>query len=194
MKAQILTADELPEAVRLAQGVFNYCLRGREKFPQNIHYFEEYVEEENIRACVEAGQLVLWGIREQGHLIAVSGLQRDGHITMIYVLPDFQRRGYGSELLHEMRCYAKDRLELATVSINAIPVWTAQYFFEKGFWLTERERLQVMSFVPMRARTIHELRFARKPIPAGWLLGTTLGGLSLCMLVAVIYMVSYLMR
>ena len=27
----------------------------------------------------------MWGIFEQGHMIAMSGMQKEGHITMLYV-------------------------------------------------------------------------------------------------------------
>ena len=45
-------------------------------------------------------------------MIAMSGMQKEGHITMLYVLPVFQRRGCGRCLLEEMKAYAANQYQL----------------------------------------------------------------------------------
>ena len=39
MKAQILTEDQIPEALSIARGVFDYCLRARITDLEMIHIF-----------------------------------------------------------------------------------------------------------------------------------------------------------
>lgn len=39
MKAQILTEDQIPEALSIARGVFDYCLRARITDLEMIIYF-----------------------------------------------------------------------------------------------------------------------------------------------------------
>ena len=108
MKAQILTEDQIPEALSIARGVFDYCLRARITDLEMIHIFLQYTENTNIRNMIAEGTLTMWGIFEQGHMIAMSGMQKEGHITMLYVLPVFQRRGCGRCLLEEMKAYAAE--------------------------------------------------------------------------------------
>lgn len=192
MEAKILTIAELPEAVKLARGVFNFCLRRTVQLPEMEACFEQYVNEEHLRPLMEQGQLVLWGSYDAGQLVAVSGMQREGHITMLYVLPIYQRRGYGKLLLRTMRIYAREQFQLSRVSVNATPAWTAQYFRLHGFQMADCGWTNTPLFAPLTAKTIHEVRFERKRIPTGWLLGTTLGGLAACAALAVIYMISYL--
>ncbi|MCM1284281.1 MAG: GNAT family N-acetyltransferase [Muribaculaceae bacterium] len=192
MNVRVLTVSELPEAVKLAQGVFNYCLRRSLQRPEDITYFEEYTQEENLRTLMEQGRLTLWGSFEMGHMVAMSAMQREGHITLLYVLPVYQRRGYGKMLLRAMRIYAGERFGLSFVTVNAMPPWTSRFFQNQGFGMENGGAGNPLSYVPMRAKTIHEVHFATKPVPAGWLIGTTVGGLGLSMVIAAIYIVSTL--
>ncbi len=75
MKAQILTEDQIPEALSIARGVFDYCLRARITDLEMIHIFLQYTENTNIRHMIAEGSLTMWGIFEQGHMIAMSGMQ-----------------------------------------------------------------------------------------------------------------------
>ena len=128
MKAQILTEDQIPEALSIARGVFDYCLRARITDLEMIHIFLQYTENTNIRNMIAEGTLTMWGIFEQGHMIAMSGMQKEGHITMLYVLPVFQRRGCGRCLLEEMKAYAANQYQLQRVTLSAMPAWTADYY------------------------------------------------------------------
>ena len=77
MKAQILTEDQIPEALSIARGVFDYCLRARITDLEMIHIFLQYTENTNIRNMIAEGTLTMWGIFEQGHMIAMSGMQKE---------------------------------------------------------------------------------------------------------------------
>ena len=52
MKAQILTEDQIPEALSIARGVFDYCLRARITDLEMIHIFLQYTENSNIRNMI----------------------------------------------------------------------------------------------------------------------------------------------
>lgn len=193
MREQILTAEHLPMAVQLVRGVFNYCLRPRMQYAESIGYFEEYATEEHLQALMEQGRLTLWGIFDKEHLVAVSGMQSEGHITMLYVLPAFQNRGYGKQLLRAMRSYAKERFRLPVVTVNVMPPELSMYFQRNGFRVTDPMRQPNAPFAAMHAKTLTEVRYEVKPIPAGWLIGTTVGGLALCVMAVLFYMASYFM-
>ena len=125
---RIVQEEELKIASGLSRYVFDYCLRNRMEFPQTIDFVEQYIAEENLRKLCQEGKLIIWGVYEGEQLVAVSGLQSDGMITMLYVLPQCQNRGYGSKLLIVMREYAKDVLGFSKVSVNANPAWTSFFF------------------------------------------------------------------
>ena len=82
MKAQILTEDQIPEALSIARGVFDYCLRARITDLEMIHIFLQYTENTNIRNMIAEGTLTMWGIFEQGHMIAMSGMQKEGDVIV----------------------------------------------------------------------------------------------------------------
>ena len=150
MKAQILTEDQIPEALSIARGVFDYCLRASDHGSGNDSYILQYTENTNIRNMIAEGTLTMWGIFEQGHMVAMSGMQKEGHITMLYVLPVFQRRGCGRCLLEEMKAYAANQYQLQRVTLSAMPAWTADYFTKRRFH--PMEVTQPLSFVPMQAK------------------------------------------
>lgn len=66
MKAQILTEDQIPEALSIARGVFDYCLRARITDLEMIHIFLQYTENTNIRNMIAEGTLTMWGILNRG--------------------------------------------------------------------------------------------------------------------------------
>ena len=193
MREQRLTAEHLPMAVQLARGVFDRCLRPMMRSAESVRYFEEYVTEEHLLMLMEQGRLMLWGIFDQGRLIAVSGMQSEGHITMLYVLPVCQRRGYGKQLLRAMKSYAKDSLERAVVTVNVMPPEVNMYFRQNGFRVSNCLLPMNAPFVPMQAKAAAEVHYEVKPIPEGWFIGTLVGGLGLCMMAVLTYMISYFM-
>lgn len=133
MDVRILNEEELINAAGLSRYVFDVCLRNRMEFPLTISYVEEYLNAENIQMLHRENKLRVWGVFEFGQLIAVSGLQSDGMITLLYVLPQYTRKGIGKKLLFTMREYAKEKYGFERVSVNANPAFTSFYFKNQGF-------------------------------------------------------------
>ena len=188
MEARILTMEQIPEALSIARGVFDCCLRAQISDLEMVHIFLQYTEEQNIKKMVEEQKLTLWGMFEQQQMVAMSGMQSEGHITMLYVLPIFQRRGYGSQLLETMRTYARVRYGLENVTANAMPAWTAAYFQRKKFSPVNPAQLNGAPFVSLQAKSIRQVSYEKKTIPAGWILGLSLGTLGLCFFIAVLFL------
>lgn len=72
-----------------------------------------------------------WIAEYDGRIAGFSDLQDDGHVDMLYVHPDFQRRGVARSLLTRIEQLARDRgLERlhTQASITARPVFEAQGF------------------------------------------------------------------
>lgn len=161
MEIRILQKEELVHASGLSRYVFDTCLRNRMEFTQTIPFVENYIADANLKSMYQENRLVVWGAFEQGQLVGVSGMQTDGMITMLYVLPQYAGRSCGSSLLMTMREYAKNTLGLSKVALNATPAWTALYFQKEGFLRMNPNVNMHVPFVPMYA-DIDKLVYQKK--------------------------------
>lgn len=187
MEIKLLTTEQLPEAAGLARGVFDYCLQNSINNPKMVQAFEQYSHQDYLKHMMEENYLVMWGAYDQGTIVGMSAMQTEGHITMLYVHPMYQRRGIGKKLLEEMRKYAKSVYNLSIVTVNAMPVWTENYFARRKF-----SRMNVMpnnDFVSMQAVAIDEVTYEKKPLSTGVVLSVVFGSLFFCILAVVIGLV-----
>lgn len=192
MEIRILKEEELVNAAGLSRYVFDNCLRNRMEFPQTTAYVESYVSYDNLKNMQKEGKLTLWGAFEQEQLVAVSGLQSDGMITMVYVLPQISGRGIGSELLLTMREYAWNVYGLKKVSLNAVPAWTSFYFLNQGFSYVDPKHNMRVPFIPMYALSDTISNQKKNPITAKTIIWGLLGCLGITTLVGCLYMLIYI--
>lgn len=190
MEIRILTEQEISKALSLARGVFDFCVGGNVPDPQLVDGFMEYSSENNIRRMQADGSITLWGAFEQGQMAGMSAMQKEGHITMLYVFPVFQRRGIGRQLLKTMRAYGRSAYGHSYVTVNAMPIYTAAYFQKRGF-AQIKQAAGGCPYVSMKAKTIKEVAYEKKELSTGWVIGTSIGGLLICAVVAVAFMVCY---
>lgn len=101
-------------------------------------------------------------------------MQAEGHITMLYIAPFFQRRGIGKALLKEMRRFAADVLSCQVVTINAMPAWTGSYFQRQGFSLIQMQPIGA-PYVSLLAPVIKEVSYPIKPMKPG-IVAAVIGG------------------
>lgn len=184
MEYRILLEEEYAKASSLSQYVFDQTLRERMEFPQTCSFVEEYLKEEHLREMNKEGALVLWGAFENEQMVAVSGMQSDGMITMLYVLPQFAGKGCGTNLLHLMRIYAKETYGILKVTLNATPAWTAYYFAKQGFAFTNGKKDIQVPFVNMYAVYDKYQMYTKKRVPVKafvlGILGCLLFGIIFC--------------
>ena len=192
MEIRILQEEEIKIASGLSRYVFDTCLRNRMEFPQTIAFVDEYISESNLQNLTQACELILWGAFEGEQLVAVSGLQRDGLITMLYVLPQCQNRGYGGRLLKTMSDYAKDICGFEKVTLNANPAWTSFYFAKMGFTHVNPDQDIKAPFVPMYAMSNYMEGFEKRPVSKRVIAFTVAGCLLFATVAGCLYMISYL--
>lgn len=149
MEIRVLREEELIHASGLSRFVFDSCLRNRMEFMQSIPFIENYIAESNLKKMYEENSLIIWGAFEQGQLVGVSGIQTDGMITMLYVLPQYAGRSCGTQLLITMQEYARNVLGLTRVTLNATPAWTFSYFQKQGFECVNPNVQMPVPFLPM---------------------------------------------
>lgn len=192
MEIRILQEEELANASGLSRFVFDNCLRNRMEFVQTIPFVENYIAEVNLRKMCAEDALKVWGAFEQGQLIGVSALQADGMITMLYVLPQFSRRKYGSKLLFAMREYARDVLKLPQVFVNATPAWTASYFVKQGFFYRDKNVNMRQPFVSLFALSNQTELYKREKISGRTIALAIAGCIGFATLAGSLFMISYL--
>ena len=192
MEIRVLQTEEIKIASGLSRYVFDYCLRNRMEYPQTIAFVEEYIAEANLRTLCEENKLILWGGFEGEQLVAVSGMQSDGMITLLYVLPQYQNKGYGSRLLTTMREYAKTVCDFSRVTINANPAWTSFFFGKKGFIYENSNQDMRAPFVPMYASSNNIAGFEKRPVSVRTIAFAVAGCILFATIAGCLFMIGYL--
>ena len=191
MDIRMLQEMEIPNAAGLSRYVFDVCLRNRMEYEQTIAFVEEYLQPERLLEKVQAGALRIWGVFEGPQLVGVSGMQSDGLITMLYVLPQCMNRGYGGELLNVMRAYAKNTCGMQQVNTNATPAWTSGFFAKKGFIYDSND--MHAPFMPMHISSGSHLTYEKKPLSWKVMLGAGIGLFILATIACIAFLFWYTM-
>ena len=216
MEIRILQEQEFIHAAGLARFVFDNCLRYRMQFPQTIPYVENYLQEENLkRMCVE-GKLTIWGVFEQKmgidetnvsinkasinkdgqiyreELVGVSALQSDGMITMLYILPQFQRKRYGAMLISAMKQYAKQTYAIEQITVNANPAWTYMYFAKHGFSVVGNQTEIHKPFIFMQGNTNDAFLYQKKTLSGKTIVLAVVSCFLFATIAGSIFMIGYL--
>lgn len=192
MEVRILQKEEIKTASGLSRYVFDYCLRNRMEYPQTIAFVEEYITEANLSKLYEENKLILWGAFEEEQMVAVSGMQSDGMITLLYVLPQKQNKGYGSRMIKNMREYAKNVCGFEKVIVNANPAWTSFFFGKKGFIHVNSKQDLRAPFVPMYALSTNIEGFEKRPVSIRTIAFAVAGSILFATLAGSLYMIYYL--
>lgn len=192
MEIRILQREEIKIASGLSRYVFDTCLRHRMEYPQTIAFVEEYIEAENLIKMSDEGKIVFWAVFEENQMLGVSGIQSDGMITMLYVLPQYQNQGYGSKLLNVMCDYARDICGLSKVTLNANPAWTSFFFGKKGFSNVNGKQDLKVPFVPMYAYLTNRNIYEKRKVPKKWIVLAIVGCILFATIAGSLFMVSYL--
>ena len=138
------------------------------------------------------GALVVFGAFDSNVLCGVCGMTNEGHITMLYVHPQYLRRGIGKKLLERARIYARMQLKLMQVSVNAMPAYTADYFRRVGFKSTYQGGFcngQSDMYVPMTAKSIYQIEYTPRRISDRTFIAISVGFTCLVFFSGVIYAV-----
>lgn len=191
METRMLYENEVPQAAKTARGIFDHCMREQIKDAQVVRLTEQYLEPENLIVMMRKAELFLWGTFENGELIAVGGLQQEGHITMLYVYPYFQRLGIARFIVGKMKEYAKNRLNRDRITVNAMPVQAAAYFERLGFKRLKDNVDADAPYVTLWSYTTEETVYPVKSIPERTVIKIVCGFLAAIFFVAVVFILTY---
>ena len=192
MKIRKLTNEEIKGACAFAVNIYNIAIRGCFRTPDCHRYFDEYMDADRLTEEERNGALVVFGAFDGNVLCGVCGMTNEGHITMLYVHPQYLRRGAGKKLLERARIYACMQLKLMQVSVNAMPAYTADYFRRVGFKSTYQGGFcngQSDMYVPMTAKSIYQVEYTPRRISDRTFIAISVGFTCLVFFSGVIYAV-----
>lgn len=192
MKIRKLTNEEIKGACAFAVSIYNIAIRGCFRTQECHRYFDEYMDADRLTEEERTGALVVFGAFESNVLCGVCGMTNEGHITMLYVHPQYLRRGIGKKLLERARIYARMQLKLMQVSVNAMPAYTADYFRRVGFKSTYQGGFyngQSDMYVPMTAKSIYQVEYTPRRISDRTFIAISVGFTCLVFFSGVIYAV-----
>lgn len=192
MKIRKLTNEEIKGACAFAISIYNIAIRGCGRTQECHRYFDEYMDADRLTEEERNGALVVFGAFESNVLCGVCGMTTEGHITMLYVHPQYLRRGAGKKLLERARIYARMQLKLMQVSVNAMPAYTADYFRRVGFKSTCQGGFyngQSDMYVPMTAKSIYQVEYTPRRISDRTFIAISVGFTCLVFFSGVIYAV-----
>ena len=192
MKIRKLTNEEIKGACAFAVNIYNIAIRGCFRTQECHRYFDEYMDADRLTEEERTGALVVFGAFDSNVLCGVCGMTNEGHITMLYVHPQYLRRGIGKKLLERARIYARMQLKLMQVSVNAMPAYTADYFRRVGFKSTCQGEFcngQSDMYVPMTAKSIYQVEYTPRRISDRTFIAISVGFTCLVFFSGVIYAV-----
>lgn len=192
MKIRKLTNEEIKGACAFAVSIYNIAIRGCFRTQDCHRYFDEYMDADRLTDEERTGVLVVFGAFDSNVLCGVCGMTNEGHITMLYVHPQYLRRGIGKKLLERVRIYARMQLKLMQVSVNAMPAYTAEYFMHVGFKRAYQGDFcngQGDMYVPMTAKSIYQVEYTPRHISDKTFIAISVGFTCLVFFSGVIYAV-----
>ena len=192
MKIRKLTNEEIKGACAFAVSIYNIAIRGCFRTQDCHRYFDEYMDADRLTEEERSGALVVFGAFDSNVLCGVCGMTNEGHITMLYVHPQYLRRGIGKKLLERVRIYARMQLNLMQVSVNAMPAYTAEYFRRVGFKSAYQGDFcngQGDMYVPMTAKSIYQVEYTPRHISDKTFIAISVGFTCLVFFSGVIYAV-----
>lgn len=192
MKIRKLTNEEIKGACAFAVSIYNIAIRGCFRTQDCHRYFDEYMDADRLTDEERTGVLVVFGAFDSNVLCGVCGMTNEGHITMLYMHPQYLRRGIGKKLLERVRIYARMQLKLMQVSVNAMPVYTADYFRCVGFKSAYQGDFcngQGDMYVPMTAKSIYQVEYTPRHISDKTFIAISVGFTCLVFFSGVIYAV-----
>ncbi len=157
-----LENEEILEGLHLVWDVFaadiapTYSREGVEEFQKFIKY-------ENFMPKVQNGQLIVFGAMEGQELCGVGAVQTDGHIALLFVGKNWQRRGIGRLLFVALQQFCIVAFGITKMTVHAAP--QAEGFYRRlGFHEVAPEQVKnQVRYVPMeRAMSAEEIRLQKK--------------------------------
>ena len=118
-----------------------------------VDMFCEFHSRENILKDIDAGNTYI--LTENSRIIG-TGTVKENHITRVYVLPEFQKKGYGTFIMNRLEDRIKEQYEFAEIdaSLPACKLYAKLGYLtvDHGIWECENSVIQVYEIMKKQLR------------------------------------------
>lgn len=129
-----------------------------------VDMFCEFHSKENILKDMEAGNTYI--LSENNEIIG-TGTKKENHITRVYVLPGFQRKGYGSFIMGKLEEKIKEQYDSAEIdaSLPACNLYARLGYqtVDHGIWECKNGVIQVYEIMKKQLRNFPGERIKLRP-------------------------------
>ena len=143
MEFQLAKKENLEQIYNLVQKTIK-IVYPKYYLKEIVDMFCEFHNKENILKDIEAGNTYI--LLEKGEIIG-TGTRKENHITRVYVLPKFQKRGYGTFIMNQMEHGIKEKYAHAEIdaSLPACRLYAHLGYqtVDHGIWECKNGVLQV---------------------------------------------------
>lgn len=145
---RLMSSADVLDVSKLVARVFNefnapgYSAKG-------VQEFHRYSQPSAFHARQQTDHFALIS-RVQDQVVGMIEVREYHHVSLLFVAPEFQRRGIAKELLHRalLLCHANEP-KLAKISVNSSP-YAVPIYEKLGFCRTgEQQVSNGISFIPM---------------------------------------------
>lgn len=149
---------------------------------EGVASFQDFIRYPNIEQKVTREGLTFFGAFEETEMRGVGAVFPSGHISLLFVKREYQRRGIGKGLFMEMCAYASSVYRVRKMTVHAAPAAVDAYRHLGMHDIAPEQYAGGMRFVPMEM-WIEAVPF-RKKRKKGMVAAGVIGGLCFLLLLA----------
>lgn len=143
-----LTEKDLLDALHLSWEVFiEFVAPGYTD--EGIRQFQKFITYAPMQKRYQEQDLFFWGAYEQHILCGVIAVDPRGHINLLFVKKEYQRKGIARRLMAEAEQYCSRDVKLVRMTVNAAPN-AAEAYRHLGFIRQGSEQMSAgIRYIPM---------------------------------------------
>lgn len=116
---------------------------------EGVRTFREFIQYDPIIEKIEKGELAFWGCFMDCELTGVIAIKGTGHISLLFVKKEYQRRGIARKLFKTTSDILKENYGTNRITVNSSP-YAVGVYHRLGFRDTNHElTINGIRFTPM---------------------------------------------
>jgi GNAT superfamily N-acetyltransferase len=148
-KIKRLKQSDIPEAMELVWKVF-LAFEAPGYSGEGITEFSDFIDCQTLINKMRNSQITLWGSWGGDKIVSVIATRLPCHICLLFVDPEYHRRGIARSLFHTaLQHYRKDP-GIAEMTVNSSP-YAKEVYHRFGFCdLDTEQEVNGIRFIPMK--------------------------------------------
>ncbi len=148
IKYRLVTAEDIPNVHELVNRVFRRFVEP-EYSEEGIREFQTYIQPDAFQTRLRENHFALVG-EAQNRIVGVIEIRGYEHVSLLFVDPDFHRRGVAKGLFHRaVDLCLTEKPDLTEITVNS-SFYAVMIYGRLGFYRTgEKQIKNGISFVPM---------------------------------------------